>query len=84
METETIIQKVLHNDYAQVVSIVVVVWYCFNSVILPIANTNFQLAEIKSTLEDIKTINGNFDARITTNANDILVIKEKLSKYNIK
>lgn len=72
MKEENIVRKVLNNEFTQITGIVIAVWFFVTNVILPITNIQSSLASIQLTLADIKTINSNFDARITQNSNDII------------
>lgn len=74
--TDSTIRKLLNNEFTQITGICVVIWFFVVNVILPIANIEAQLSSIQLTLSDIKVTNANMDSRITTNSNDILVLKQ--------
>lgn len=79
MKEENIVRKVLNNEFAQMAGIVIALWFFVTNVILPITNIQSSLASIQLTLADIKTINSNFDTRITQNANDIIRLQGQLT-----
>lgn len=81
---ETIIRKVLKNEFTQVIGIAVGVWFFVTTVILPIANIQFSLTNIQNTLADFKSTSTNLDSRITQNSDDLITLKERLARYNIK
>lgn len=84
MLEETMIRKVLKNEIVQMLGMATSIWFFVTTVILPINKIQFSLAEIQLSLAELKANGVNFDARITSNTNDIIVFKERLRKYNIK
>jgi hypothetical protein len=83
-EQESLVRKVLKNEIVQVVGIAASIWFFVTTVILPINNIQYSLASIQLSLAELKTNGTNLDAKILANSNDILVLKERLSRYNIK
>lgn len=81
---ETVVRKVLKNEFVQLAGLAAAIWFFVTTVILPINNIQFALANIQVSLSELKQNNTGLDTRITSNANDILVLKERLYKYNIK
>lgn len=84
MEQESKIRKVLSNEFTQIAGIGAGIWFFVTNVILPISNIQSSLANIQLILADIKTQNAGFDARITSNSDDLITLKERLIRYNIK
>lgn len=78
MEQENAIKKVLKNEYAQIISIVAVIWFFVTNVIIPINNIQTTQLTIQVTLSEIKTTIADFNARITANSNAILVLQSKI------
>lgn len=76
---ETVIRKILKSEFAQVSAIVVVIWFFMMNVILPIANIESQVANIQATLVEMKSTNANFDARITSNSNAIIILQQEIN-----
>jgi len=78
--TDSTIRKILSNEFTQVAGICAALWFFVQNVIIPINNIQSSLMVIQVTLADIKMTNQSFDNRITTNSNDILVLKEEMNK----
>lgn len=70
---ENLIRKVLMNEFTWIALIAGFIITCFTKVILPINTMQIQLASIQSTINDLKS----YDARITQNANDIIVLQQE-------
>lgn len=60
------------------------IMYFVTNVTLPMQAAQIQLTQIQATLLEIKTNYSNLDARVTTNSNDIITLKDRLNKYNIR
>lgn len=82
MEQESAIRKILKNEFAQIGAILGVVWFAITNFVIPMNNIQLKLSDIQVTLTDIKSINSSLDARITQNSNDIIKLKERMTKYN--
>lgn len=79
-QEENIVRKVLKNEITWIISIATFIIAFFTQVIIPINTIQLQLVSIQS---DITTIKG-YDARITQNSNDIIVLKEQTKDRILK
>lgn len=78
METDNAIKRVLKNEYMQIISICVALWFFVTNVVIPISTIQSQLATIQLTLSEIKQNSSSLDTRITQNSNAIIVLQQKI------
>lgn len=77
MKEENLIRSVFKNEITWIIVVITVFYGFIKTVVLPLEKLEIQITQVQVDISNVKT----YDARITKNADDIIVLQEELKQF---